>query len=79
MDKNRLPVMHQLIDHGGREGIIDVEDLAPFFEHAVGRYHNRTGFISGCHDLEHQVCNALANRKLPQFIEEECFKVNEQR
>ena len=48
-------MMHQPVDHGSGESIVDVEDLAPFFEDSVGRYYDRTGFVSGCHDLEHQI------------------------
>ena len=33
----RLPVMHQPIDHGGRQCVVHVEDLAPVTEDAIGR------------------------------------------
>ena len=69
MDQDRLPVMHQPVDHGSRESIIDVEDLAPLFEDSVRRDNDRSSLISGCHDLEHQVRTAFVNRKIPQLIE----------
>ena len=45
--------MHQPVDHGSRESIVDVEDLASLFKDTVRRYYHRASLISGCHDLEH--------------------------
>ena len=54
----RLPVMHQPIDHGGGEGVVDVEDLAPVAESSVRGQHDRSGLVTGGNDLKQQVCSA---------------------
>ncbi len=57
-------MVHQPVDHGGGKSIIDVEDLAPLLEDAIGRDDNRSGLIAGCHDLEHQVRTTFVNRQI---------------
>ncbi len=39
-------MVQQPVDHGGGESIIEVEDLAPLLEDAIGRDDNRSGLIS---------------------------------
>ena len=45
--------MHQPVDHGGGQSVIDVEDLAPFAEFAIRRNDDRSDLITGSNDLEH--------------------------
>ena len=75
-NRDRLPVMHQPIDHGGRQRVVDVEDLAPIPESAIRRDDDRTGFIAGCDDLRHQVSTSFVDGKISQLIEKEKFRSN---
>ena len=68
---DRLPVVHQPIDHGGGQGVVHVEDRAPVPEGAVGADHDRAGFVPGGHDLEQQVRAAFVDRQIAQLIEEQ--------
>ncbi len=68
--------MHQPVDHGGSQGVIDVEDMAPVLEGAIRRQDDRASFIAGCHDLKHQICTAFIDRKISQLIEEEKLRTN---
>jgi len=64
-------VMHQPVDHGGGQRVIDVERLAPVPEFTIRRDEDRSGFVTGSDDLEHQVCTAFVDGKISQLIEEE--------
>ena len=68
---DRLPVMHQPVDHGGGQGVVHVEDRAPVPEGSVGGDHDRAAFIPGGDDLEQQVRTAFVDGQIAQLIEEE--------
>ena len=70
LDHHRLAVMHQSIDHGGGQSVIDVEDPAPVTEGTIRGDHDRSGLISGRHDLEQQVGTAFVDGQVAQFIKE---------
>jgi hypothetical protein len=40
LDDDRLPVVHQPIDHGGGQGVVHIEDRAPIPEGSVGGNHD---------------------------------------
>jgi hypothetical protein len=61
--------MHQPIDQGGREGVVDIEDGAPVLESAVGRDDDRAGFIAGSNHLEQQIRTALVHGQISQRID----------
>ena len=65
------PVMHQPIDHRGRQRFIHVEGLASVAEGSIRGEHDRSGLIAGRHDLEQQVCASLVDRQVTQLVEEE--------
>ena len=48
-------MMHQAIDHGGRGGGILVEDLSPLPEETIRAQHDRSGFVTGRHDLKQEI------------------------
>ncbi len=75
LDDDRLPVMHQPIDHGGGQGVVHVEDLAPVAEGTIRGDHDRSGLVAGGDDLEHQVRTAFVDGQIAQFIEEEQGRV----
>ena len=60
-DDDRLPVMHQPVDHGGGQGVVHVEDRAPVPEGLVRRDDDRAAFIPGGDDLEQQVRTAFVD------------------
>ena len=67
-------MVHQSIDDRRGQRVIDVEDLAPFAEFAIGRNDDRSGFITGSNDLEHEVRTAFVDGKISQLIEKEKFR-----
>ena len=71
LNDDRLPVMHQPVDHGGGQGVVHVEDRAPVPEGSVRGDHDRAGFIPGGDDLEQQVRTAFVDGQIAQLIEEE--------
>ena len=74
LNQDRLPVMHQPVDHGGGQRVIDVERLAPVPEFAIRGDHDRSGFVTGSDDLEHQVRSAFVDGKISQLIKKEKFR-----
>lgn len=52
LNHNRLPVMHQPVDHGGGQSVVFIEDRAPVPERSVGRDDDRAAFVPGGDDLE---------------------------
>lgn len=60
LDDHRLPMMHQSIDHGGGQSVIDVEDPAPVTEGTIRGDHDRSGLVAGRDDLKQQVCARLS-------------------
>ena len=71
LNDDRLPVMHQPVDHGGGQGVVHVEDRAPVPEGSIGRDDDRAAFIPGGDDLEQQVRTAFVDGQIAQLIEEE--------
>jgi hypothetical protein len=61
LNYDRLPVVHQPVDHGGGQGVVHVKDRAPIPEGSVGRDDDRATFIPGGDDLEQQVCTAIVD------------------
>jgi len=61
LNDDRLPVMHQPIDHGGGQGVVHIEDRAPIPEGSVRGDHDGAGFIPGGDDLEQQVRTAFVD------------------
>ena len=57
-------MVHQSIDHGGRQGIIDVEDLAPLAEDAIGGEDDGPALVAGRDNLEHQVGSSFVDREV---------------
>ena len=55
----------------GGDGIVDIEDLAPFAKDTIGRDHDRAALITGCHHLEHQVGSPLVDRQIAQLVEQQ--------
>ena len=66
-------MMHEPVDDGGSQGIVDVEDLAPFAKEAIGRDHDGSTLIAGGDDLEHQIGSPFVDRQIPQFVEQQQF------
>ena len=64
LDHDRLPVMHQPVDHGGGQGVVHVEDRAPIPEGAIRRDDDRAAFIPGGDDLEQEVRTALVDGQI---------------
>ena len=60
--------MHQAVDDGCGQRVVDIEDLAPFTEDAIGRDDDRAAFIASGHDLEHQVGPPLVDGQIPLFV-----------
>src|ERR1700681_3566340 len=50
-DKQCLPVMHQPVDQGRGQGVVHVEQGAPFPEGSIRGQHDRSGFITGSNYL----------------------------
>ena len=71
VDDQGLAMVHQTIDDRGGQRIVDVEDLAPLPEDAIGGDHDRTTLIAGGHHLEHQVGTPLVDREVPQFVQQQ--------
>ena len=71
LNDDRLPVMHQPVDQGRGQGVVHVEQGAPFPEGSIRGEHDRSGFITGSDHLEQQIGPALVDRQIAQLIEEE--------
>ena len=54
-DNQCLPVMHQPVDQGRGQGIVHIEQGAPFPEGSIRGQHDRSGFVTGSNYLEQQV------------------------
>ena len=71
LNDDRLPVMHQPVDQGRGQGVVHVEQGAPFPEGSIRGQHDRSGFITGSDHLEQQIGPALVDGQIAQLIEEE--------
>src|SRR4051794_18395895 len=71
LNDDRLAVMHQPVDQGRGQGVVRVEQGAPFPEGSIRGEHDRSGFITGRNHLEQQVGPALVDRQIAQLIEKE--------
>ena len=47
VNHDRLPVMHQPVDHGGCQGVVHIEDRAPIPEGAIRGDDDRAAFVPG--------------------------------
>ncbi len=63
-------MVHQSVDHGGGQGVVEVEDTPPVSEGAICGDHNRSGLVTGRNDLEQQVSTAFVDRQVAQFVEQ---------
>jgi hypothetical protein len=61
--------MHQPIDQGRGQGVVYIEQGAPFPEDAIRTQHDRSGFITGGNYLEQQVGPALVDGQIAQLID----------
>ena len=75
-DHQGLPVMHQPIDQGRGQGVVHVEEGAPFPEGSIRGQHDRSGFITGSNHLEQQVGPALVDGQIAQLIEEKNLRTD---
>ena len=57
-------VVHQPVDDSRGQGIVDIEEFAPFTEDAVGRDHDRVALVAGGDDLEHQIGAPFVDRQV---------------
>jgi len=62
-------MMHQPIDQGRGQGVVHVEQGAPFPEGSIRGQHDRSGFVTGRHYLEQQVGPTLVDGQIAQLIE----------
>ena len=62
-------MMHQPIDQGCGQGVVRIQQGAPFPEGTIRGDHDRSGFITGRHHLEQQVGPALVDGQIAQLIE----------
>ena len=63
--------MHQPVDQGRGQGVVHVEQGAPFPEDSIRGQHDRAGFITGRDHLEQQIGPALVDGQIAQLIEKE--------
>ena len=63
--------MHQPIDQGRCQSVVDIEQGAPFPEGSIRGQHDRSGFITSGNHLEQQIGPALVDGQITQFIEQE--------
>src|SRR6266567_8166264 len=75
-DNECLPVMHQPVDQGRGQGVVDIKQGAPFPEDAIRGQHTRSGFVTGSNYLEQQVGPTLVDGQIAQLIEEEELRTN---
>ena len=70
---NRFGVVKKVIEDGGGNGAIAVEDRRPLFEGFVGGDDDGTAFVSLADDLEKQVGSALIYGQVADFVQnQEC-------
>jgi hypothetical protein len=63
--------MHQPVDKGRGQGVVHVEELAPFLERTICGDHDRSNFITDGDNLEQQIGTTLVDGQIAQLIEEE--------
>jgi hypothetical protein len=63
--------MHQPVDQGRGQGVVHIEEFAPFPEGSIRGDHDRSNFITGGDNLEQQIGTTLADGQIAQLIEEE--------
>jgi hypothetical protein len=63
-------MVHQSIDHGSGQGVVNVKDATPVSEGTICGDYNRSEFVSGRDDLKQQVSTAFVNGQIAQFVEQ---------
>ena len=63
--------MHQPVDQGSGQGVVHIEELAPFPEGMIRGDRDRSNCITGGDNLEQQIGTTLADGRIAQLIEEE--------
>jgi hypothetical protein len=63
--------MHQPVDHGRGQGVVHVEEFAPFPEGTIRGDHDRSNSTAGGDNLEQQIGTTLIDGQIAQLIEEE--------
>ena len=63
--------MHQPVDQGRCQGVVHIEQGAPFPEGSIRSQHDRSDFITGGDNLEQQIGPTLVDGQIAQLIEEE--------
>ena len=71
LNNDRLPVMHQPFDQGRGQGVVHIEELAPFPEGTIRGDHDRSNFMTGGDNMEQQVGTTLVDGQIAQLIKEE--------
>jgi len=64
LNDQSLSVVHQSVDDGRGQGVVDVEDLAPLAKGTIGGDHDRAALVPGRDDLEHEIGPSLVDRKI---------------
>ena len=64
-------MMHQPVDQGCGEGVVHIEELAPFPDGTIRGDNDRSHFITGGDKLEQQIGTTLVDGQIAQLIEEE--------
>ena len=67
----KLPVMNQPADQGRCQGVVHINEFAPFPEATTRGDHDRSNFITGGDNLEQQIGTTLVDGQIAQLIEEE--------
>ena len=70
LNHQRFSMVHQSVDDGGCQHVVDVEDFAPFTKNAIRGDHDRAALITACDHLEHQIGAALVDRQVAQLIQQ---------
>src|SRR6516162_390072 len=71
INNDPLPVIHQPVDQGRGQGVVHVEEFAPFPERSIRGDHDRSHFITGGDNLEQQIGPTLVDGQIAQLIEQE--------
>ncbi len=71
LNNDRLPVMHQPVDQGRGQGVVHIEELAPFPEGSIRGDHDRSNFMTGGDNMEQQIGSTLVDGQIAQLIKEE--------
>jgi hypothetical protein len=63
--------MHQPVDQGRGQGVVHIEEFAPFPEGTIRVDHDRSNLITGGDNLEQQIGTMLVDGQIAQLIEAE--------